>query len=481
VTLAKTEASGGATLRDEVLAFTSSFESDLRLLREDLVGSLGHLVMLARTGILPPEDAETIRGGLVALWEEAAAGTLELPREEDVHMAVEVALTQRLGPVAGRLHTARSRNDQVALDLRLHVREQIATVLEKIAAVLEALAQRAEQEGELLLPSYTHRQRAQPITLGYWICSYGAMLARDVEAFLFALEQTDRLPLGVGAIAGTSLPIDRELTRQLLQFSDMTWNGLDTVADRDFALDFAYATARMLLHTGKLSADLVDFSSAEFGFVRLDGTLACGSSMMPQKRNPDVFELIRGRTGKAVGNLMGLFTVLKGLPGGYNRDLQEDRGAVLDTGPLACAVLEILGVALPLVEFQADRCAAALESDFTQATDVADALVRKGLPFREAYRLVGALVRRCQEAGHSLSAATLELARQVDERFDEEVLASASVSRSVERKASRGSTGPLAVAHQIEAIWDAATRAREAADALPRLDALFDSLRRAHL
>lgn len=481
MTLAKTEASGGATLRQEILDFTTSFELDRRLLREDLVGSLAHLTMLARTGLLQQEDAATIRGGLEALWDEAAAGSLALPREEDVHMAVEVALTERLGPVAGRLHTARSRNDQVALDLRLHVREQIASILERLADVLDGLAERAEREGDLLLPSYTHRQRAQPITLAYWLCSYGAMLARDVDAFLFALEQTDRLPLGVGAIAGTSLPIDRELTRQLLGFSDMTWNGLDTVADRDFALDFSYATARMLLHTGKLSADLVDFSSSEFGFVRLDGSIACGSSMMPQKRNPDVFELVRGRTGRAVGSLMGLFTVLKGLPGGYNRDLQEDRGAVLDTGPLARSVLEILLVSLPLVEFRADRCAAALESDFTQATDVADALVRKGLPFREAYRLVGALVRRCQEAGIALSAVDLALARSVDPRFDEEVLASASFARSVERKQSRGSTGPIPVAHQIEAIWDAATRAREAAAEVPRIDDLFDTLRGAPL
>lgn len=477
MTLAKTEAAGSTGLLPEVLAFSSSLELDRRLLREDLLGSLAHLSMLSRTKILPREDAAAIRRGLRALWDEAESGSLVLPQEEDVHMAVEAELAKRLGPVAGRLHTARSRNDQVALDLRLHVRERIADILQGLADVIEGLAGRAEEEGDLLLPSYTHRQRAQPITLAYWLASYGSMLARDVEAFLFAYEQADRLPLGVGAIAGTSLPIDREITRQLLRFSDITWNGLDTVGDRDFALDYAYATARMLLHAGRLSADLVDFSSAEFGFVTLDGEIACGSSMMPQKRNPDVFELVRGKGGRAVGNLMTLFTIIKGLPGGYNRDLQEDRLPLLETGPLATSVLSILDLALPRVRFRKDRCLQALESDFTQATDLADALVRKGIPFREAYKLVGSLVRACQEAGRSLAELTPEMASAVDERLDEEVLAATSVSLSVERKVTRGSTGPIAVAHQIEALWDAATRAREAAAEIPTLDELFDSLR----
>src|SRR5690606_22619928 len=244
VSIARTEAaSSGKSLLPEILEFTTSLAQDRMLLREDLVGSLAHLRMLAETGLVSREDARKIHDGLVALWEEAKAGTLRLPPEEDVHMAVEAELSARLGEVAGRLHTARSRNDQVALDLRLHVREQIAAVFEGLASILEMLAGRAEEEGDLLLPSYTHRQRAQPIRLAYWLAAHGSMFARDVEAFVFAYEQADRLPLGVGAIAGTGLPIDRETTRRLLRFSDLTWNGLDTVGDRDFALDFTYAVA----------------------------------------------------------------------------------------------------------------------------------------------------------------------------------------------------------------------------------------------
>src|ERR1700686_4602433 len=353
--LAKTDAAGERGLLPEVLAPASSLALDRQLLREDLVGSLAHLTMLSRCGIVPRESASQIRAGLLDIWRAHEAGKLTLPDEEDVHMAVEVELTRALGETAGLLHTARSRNDQVALDLRLHVRGAAAAALESIAALIEALADRARQEKGTLLPSYTHRQRAQPISLAYLLCGYAAMFVRDAEALDFVLEQADALPLGVGAIGGTSLPldrawtpgalrlsppplplgvraiggtslpIDREVTRGLLRFSRLTENGLDTVGDRDFALDFAYAAARSLLPVSRIATDLIDFSTAEFGFVKLDGAIACGSSMMPQKKNPDVFELLRGKSGRAVGNLTGLFVTLKGLPGGYNRDLQEDR------------------------------------------------------------------------------------------------------------------------------------------------------------
>lgn len=478
MSIARTEAaSSGKSLLPEILEFTTSLAQDRMLLREDLVGSLAHLRMLAETGLVSREDARKIHDGLVALWEEAKAGTLRLPPEEDVHMAVEAELSARLGEVAGRLHTARSRNDQVALDLRLHVRERIAAVFEGLASILEMLAGWAEEEGDLLLPSYTHRQRAQPIRLAYWLAAHGSMFARDVEAFVFAYEQADRLPLGVGAIAGTGLPIDRETTRRLLRFSDLTWNGLDTVGDRDFALDFTYAVARLLLHAGRLSADLVDFASSEFGFVRLDGEIACGSSLMPQKRNPDVFELVRGKSARGIGNLVSLLSLVKGLPAGYQRDLQEDRGPLLEAGPMATGVLAILAKALPHVHFDREACLAALRDDYTQATDLAEALVARGLPFREAYRKVGALVRACQERGIPLARVEPAFARTIDPLFDEEVLASAEVESSVERKISRGSTGPIAVAHQIEILWDAAQRAREEAQNIPTLDALFESLR----
>lgn len=479
--IAKTAASGGPGLLPEVLAFTSSLALDKALLHEDLVGSLAHLTMLSRTGIIPREHARALKAQLVSLFESAQAGTLELPDEEDVHMAVESLLTQALGEPAGLLHTARSRNDQVALDLHLHVREQVARALTVLSTLLSGLADRAEAERDTVLPSYTHRQRAQPISLAYLLCAYGAMFARDVDALLFVLEQVSTLPLGVGAIGGTSLPIDREVTRELLRFPRLTLNGLDTVGNRDFALDFAYATMRSLLHASRVATDFIDFSSAEFGFIRLDGEIACGSSMMPQKRNPDLFELIRGKSGRAMGLLTQLAVLTKGLPGGYNRDLQEDRAALLEVGPLLTSVLSMLHLGLGKIHFDKARCLAALEKDYTQATDMAEALAMKGVPFRTAYQAVGSLVRACQEKGLPLAQVTLEMAQAIHPKLDADVLRSADPRRSVERKANAGGTGPASVERQVLELRNHAARARAAADAVPRLEALFVSLKEAAL
>jgi argininosuccinate lyase len=479
--IAKTAVAGGNVLSPEVLAFTSSLALDRALLREDLLGSLAHLVMLARRGIVAREHAVPIRDGLLRLWDAAEAGTLTLPDEEDVHMAVEALLTREIGPGAGALHSARSRNDQVALDLRLHVREQCAEVLTAIARLLAQLVDRAEAEHETLLPSYTHRQRAQPISLSYLLAGYGAMLARDVDAFAFVQGQANALPLGVGAIAGTSLPIDRPLVRDLLAFDRLTMNGLDTVGDRDFALDYAYAASRLLVHTSRIATDFVDFCSAEFGFVKLDGSIACGSSMMPQKKNPDVFELVRGKCGAGIGNLVALLTDMKGLPGGYNRDLQEDRAPILATGPLVGGVLDMLHLALPRVTFDRARCMAALEKDATQATDVAEALVRKGIPFRTAYQLTGTLVRACQDAGVPLTQVTPTMASAIDPRFDDEVLAAARIQGAVGRKESPGGTGPESVREQLRMLKETVTQTQARAEASPRLSTLFAKLREVSL
>jgi len=475
--IAKTDAAGARGLLPEVLAFTSSLSQDRALLAEDLVGSLAHLHMLARCGIVARDDALKIHGALVDLWTRAAADLWSPQGEEDVHMAVEAELTRALGEVAGRLHTARSRNDQVALDLRLHVRAQAAGVLETLGALLSKLAELAAAEVATLIPSYTHRQRAQPVSLGYVLAGYGAMLARDVDAFAFALDQADVLPLGVGAISGTSLPIDREVTRGLLRFARISQSGIDTVGDRDFALDFAYATCRCLLHASRIATDFVDFSSSEFGFVKLHGELACGSSMMPQKRNPDVFELIRGKSGAAVGNLTSLMVTLKGLPGGYNRDLQEDRGPVLASGPLAKGVLGMLRVALENVTFDHQRCAQAASDGYTQATDLAEALVKRGVPFRSAYQMVGTLVREAQRGGVALSDVPLALAQSVDPRFDAELLAAAKPDEAVLRKETPGGTGPRSVLAQVEQLRGAAARAGRLAAATPALDHLFHALK----
>ena len=479
--LAKTDAAGERGLMPEVLAFSSSLALDRQLLREDLVGSLAHLTMLSRTGIIPKDAAARIRGGLASIWTAHGAGTLVLPNEEDVHMAVESTLASSLGEIAGLLHSARSRNDQVALDLRLHVREVCVRALDALATLIDGLATRAAAEGDTLLPSYTHRQRAQPISLSYLFCGWGAMFARDAETLDYVLQQCDALPLGVGAIAGTSLPIDREITRELLRFSRLTMNGLDTVGDRDFALDFTFAAAKGLLHISRISTDLVDFSTGEFGFVKLDGAIACGSSMMPQKKNPDVFELLRGKSGRAFGNLLSLLVTLKGLPSGYNRDQQEDRLPLLETGPLLVGALEMLQLALGRVRFDPERTFAALASDYTQATDVAEALVLKGVPFRTAYGLVGKLVRACQNEGLPLARATIAMAQAIDPRLDAEVLRCCDPRTSVERKRNQGGTGPASVRAQIDELHARAKAIRAKARAVPLLESLFTALHDAPL
>jgi argininosuccinate lyase len=406
-------------------------------------------------------------------------GGLELPEEEDVHMAVETLLTRALGEVAGTLHTARSRNDQVALDLRLHVREQSALALEELSGLLRALADRADRERATLLPGYTHRQRAQAVSAAYYLCAWGAMFARDV-ALLRATASLE-MPLGVGALAGTSLPIDREIVRRLLRFDRLTANGLDTVGDRDFALDFAYAAARALLHASRVATDVIDFCTAEFAYAKLDDRVAMGSSMMPQKRNPDLFELIRGKCGRAVGNLGSLLVIVKGLPGGYNRDLQEDRQPLLETGPLLISVLRMLRLGLDHLRFDPERGRAALEDGSTAATDVAEALAQTGVPFRTAYKLTGALVRKCMEAGVPLSRAPLALAREIDPRFTPEVLRAADAASSVSRKKNAGGTGPESIDAQIAELSAAAQQAAAFAAAVPRLGALLSELKEAAL
>ena len=468
-------ASGGAQLLPEVLAFSSSLPLDRQLLREDVIGSLAHLVMLSRTGIVPREAAAALRGALLHVLE----GPPLLPDEEDVHMAVETMLQGELGETAGMLHTGRSRNDQVALDLRLHVREQCALALEELAALLRQFAELAARERNTLLPGYTHRQRAQPVSAAYYFCGWGAMFARDLELLRSVVPA--EMPLGVGALAGTSLPLDREIVRDLLRFPRLTANGLDTVGDRDFAFDFAYAAARMLLHASRVATDVIDFCTAEFGYLQLDDEIAMGSSMMPQKRNPDLFELIRGKCGRALGNLNALLVTVKGLPGGYNRDLQEDRQPLLETGPLLLSVLRMLRLGLARVRFDAERGRAALEDGATAATDVAEALAQAGVPFRTAYKLTGALVRRCMDQGIALSKAPLELAQQIDPRFTADVLRAADAAASVSRKKSAGGTGPAAIEAQISFVRSSAGAAQAAAAAVPRLSALLAAMKEAEL
>ncbi len=451
------------------------------MVREDLVGSAAHVTMLARTGLLSADDAGALRGALLQLLDEHDRGAFLLDAhaddaEEDVHMAVEAELGRRLGPVAGRLHTARSRNDQVALDLRLHVRAAAAATLGELAALTTAILDRAEREKDVLLPAYTHRQRAQPVSAAFFLGSWVEGLLRGAEVVAFALDRVNVLPLGSGACSGTSLPIDRTVTARLLAFPRITANALDTVGDRDFALDWAWAGARVSLALARVAADVVDFSTREFGFVVLDGEVSAGSSMMPQKKNPDIFELVRGKSAGAVGDVMALVTLVKGLPSGYNRDQQEDRGPLLDVAPRVRGSIRALALALPHVHFVRERCAAALADGSTQATDLAEALVRGGLPFREAYKAVGALVRAATDEGVALSSFDEARAKTVHPAFTAEALQCLDATRAVSVKESIGGTGPRAVAAQLESARARASSFAERARSLPALDALAQSI-----
>ena len=454
--IARTNATGQDGMLPELLAWSSSFRDDRALVREDLVGSAAHVTMLARTRIVSVADARTLRDALRKLYDEAVAGTLALPEdEEDVHMAVEAELGKRVGAVAQRLHTARSRNDQVALDLRLHVRDQGVALVGELAALLGALADRAAKEKDTLLPAYTHRQRAQPVSAAFLVASWGVGVSRALDTIGFGLDQIE-MPLGSGACSGTSLPIDRALVARLFAPWEPTKNALHTVGDRDFALDWTWGVARAVLALGRLSTDVVDFSTSEFGLVRLDGNVSAGSSMMPQKKNPDMFELVRGKSSRAIGNVVALLTLMKGLASGYNRDQQDDRLPLLEAGPLARGCTRVVALCLDHFEFDAARGRKALDEGFTQATDLAEALVRRGIPFREAYKAVGALVALAVGEGIPLRGIDPARAHAVHAAFDAESLRALEPAAAVAAKESLGGTGPRSVDAQVAWLRDRA-------------------------
>lgn len=468
--IARTAATGTAML-DELVRWSTSYADDLAFAREDILASAAHVTMLSRSGLVDVESAMLLRRELLALDEDARTGKLALPEgEEDIHMAVESELAKRLGATSGRLHTARSRNDQVATDLRLYTRGAERTLLEQVSTIVAALADRASKEGHVLLPAYTHRQRAQPISAAFLVASWGASLVRAGDALVHALRSSDELPLGSGACTGSSLPIDRRLSAELLGFSRISDNALDTVGNRDFALDYTYAASRVLLSLGKLSADVVDMSTSEFAMVTLDGSIAAGSSMMPQKKNADVFELVRGKSARGIGNLVALLTLVKGLPSGYNRDQQEDRAALLSTLPLTTGALRAIELALPRIAFDPDAGRRALAEGFTQATDLAEALVRRGVPFREAYKASGALVRLALDRGLALSAVPVADAVAIHPSLDADALLALDPATAVSAKEIPGGTGPRSVATQVETLRERSRTLAAAARAIPSLD-----------
>jgi len=475
--LARTNATGGVEMIPELLAWSSSLGHDRTFVREDILGSAAHVTMLRSVGLLELDDAKKLRGALLAMDEEAARGALVLADgEEDVHMAIEARLTEALGDVGKRLHTARSRNDQVALDLRLHVRDQAARALEQVAELAAYLAERAAQEKHVVLPAYTHRQRAQPVSAGFLVCAWAMQLLRGADVLATAVSRANESPLGSGACSGTSLPIDRNVVAELLRFSAVTANALDTIGDRDFVLEWTWAGARVLLALSRLSTDVVDFTTSEFAFLRIGDAVAAGSSMMPQKKNPDIFELVRAKSARGIGNVTTMLTLVKGLPTGYARDLQDDRTAVLETGPLLRGATFAVRSALPHLTFDPERCIAGVADGATQATDIAEALVRKGLPFREAYKATGRLVHVAREQKVPLATIDLATARGIHEAFDADVLAAADPRNAVAAKKSSGGTAPERVDEQIAWVRAAATELRYKAESIPTLDELHAAI-----
>jgi argininosuccinate lyase len=430
----------------------NSLAFDARLWPHDIEGSIAHATMLGTTGILSQAETEQIVAGLRALAEELASGTAQLPADaEDVHTAVEGLLRERIGPVAGKLHTARSRNDQVATDVRLYLREACDQVAVQIAAFQETLLALADREMETILPGYTHLQHAQPILLAHHLLAYFWMLDRDRERLADARTRINRLPLGAGALAGTGFPIDRQQVAVALDFDAVLENSLDAVSDRDFCVEFLAAASILMMHLSRLAEEIILWNSPEFGFVTLDDAVTTGSSIMPQKKNPDVAELARGKTGRVYGDLMAVLTLMKGLPLAYNKDMQEDKEPLFDAVDTLLLVLPALQRTLSTATFRADRMVAATTGDFSTATDLADFLVRGGLAFREAHEIVGQIVRHCIEQNltlEALDAATLARFSPHLQADPAAALAVLQVASSVDTRRSQGGTSPDAVHDQ---------------------------------
>ncbi|MCS6797059.1 MAG: argininosuccinate lyase [Myxococcota bacterium] len=434
--------------------FTASVDVDRRLGPQDVAGSIAHVRMLAARGILPSDEASVLVAALERIAREIEEGRFAWdPSREDVHMNVEARLAQLVGSdLAGKLHTARSRNDQVATDLRLWTREACAGTARRIDALLSVLHARATETVDILLPGYTHLQRAQPVRLAHHLLAWAEMLERDRGRLRDAARRMNECPLGSGALAGTGFPLDRDATAQALGFDRPTANSLDAVADRDFAVEAVAALACLAVHLSRVAEELVLWSSREFGFLRLADAWCTGSSMMPQKRNPDVAELVRGKCGRVVGDLVALLVLLKGLPLAYNRDLQEDKPPLFDAFDTVDACLEVLAGAMETAHFDAERMHAALAEGHLEATDLADWLAGRGVPFRQAHHVVGRLVARAEAEGRRLAELPLETLRAEHPAFDATVYDALRPEALVERRDGFGGPSRRRVLEALDAL-----------------------------
>jgi argininosuccinate lyase len=434
-------------------AFTTSLPVDRRLYPQDIAGSIAHARMLGRQQIIPPREAARIVRALDEIRRELDRGRFRFePTDEDIHMAIERRLIAKVGSIGGKLHTARSRNDQVATDLRLFLRDAIADIDRAAMALQRALGRLARRHAQIIMPGYTHLQPAQPVLFAHHLLAYAEMLRRDRERLAGCRDRVDVMPLGSGALAGTTFPIDRAFVARQLGFRRISENSLDAVSDRDFAVEFLAAGALLGMHVSRFAEEVVLWASQEFRFIELPDSFATGSSMMPQKKNPDVAELIRGKTGRLYGNLMALLTVLKGLPLTYNRDLQEDKAIVFDSVDTLQATLEILTAMVPRLRINGARMRAAALAGFTLATELADYLVTKGVPFRAAHAAVGAVVRACIERGVTLDQLSVAELKRFSPAFDRDVGRWLTLEAAVERRRAPGGTASRNVRRAVQRI-----------------------------
>ncbi len=442
----------------EVARFTESISFDQRLWRHDILGSLAHVAMLRKIGVLSKAEAGAIARGLKIIAGEIAAGKFRWKSElEDVHMNIEAELTRRV-PAGAKLHTARSRNDQVALDLRLWLRDEIIVLLAEIADLQRALVSLGEKNADVLIPGYTHLQRAQPVYLAHHLLAYVEMLERDCERLWDCYSRVNICPLGSGAIAGSTLPLDRVFVARLFGFVDangkpqLTQNSMDAVSDRDFAVEFCAAGALLAVHLSRLAEDLILWASAEFNFIKIADAYTTGSSLMPQKKNPDIAELARGKSGRVIGNLVALLTLLKGLPMTYNRDLQEDKERVFDTADTVYATTRLMAAMLRNTKVNRAACTAAASDPALLATDLADYLVRKGMPFRQAHHAVGAVVALAEKLGKPLNKLSPAELQSVNKTFGRDAMGVFDLKRAMAKRNVTGAPGTKEVAKQL-ARW----------------------------
>lgn len=433
-----------------VEAYTASIGVDARLWEVDIRGSIAHARMLGKVGVLAPEEAEKIISALQAIHQDIASGRVTFdPNAEDIHSEIERLLTERIGAIAGKLHTARSRNDQVATDTRLYLREGIDTLCEEIRHLQEWLVRTAEKHPHTILPGFTHLQHAQPVSLAHHLMAYFWMLQRDRERLIDCRRRVNQLPLGSAALAGTSFPLDREMVAQDLGFDGVCENSLDAVSDRDFAVEFLACAVLVMTHLSRLAEELILWSTPEFGYVELDDSVTTGSSIMPQKKNPDVAELIRGRVGRVVGDLTGALVMLKALPLSYNRDLQEDKGFLFDALDTVRDSVALMHLMISRAQWRTERMRLAVQGDFSNATDLADYLVRKGTPFRQAHEVVGRVVQYCLKQGRTLESLQVEELRQFSDLFDTDAIQAIQPETVLQVRRTRGGTSPDAVQSQI--------------------------------